>query len=108
MIRLGGLRDDYVSGQSLVACQIVCTVMDLFGLSPYVFASGPRQKICSYVFERVIFFVDFDLVYIAGLSIAAELLPATQASAVYLVMTKEMKLRNCEMRDALPGARAAS
>ena len=52
--------------------------------------------------------MDFDLVYIAGFSIAAELLPATQASAVYLVMTKEMKLRNCEMRDALPGARAAS
>ena len=56
----------------------------------------------------IIFVADFDLVYIAGFSIAAELLPATQASAVYLVMTKEMKLRNCEMRDALPGARAAS
>ena len=70
---------------------------------------GARAKVfCSYVFERVIFFVDFDLVYIAGFSIAAELLPATQASAVYLVMTKEVKLRNCEMRDALPGARAAS
>lgn len=69
---------------------------------------GRGKRFCSYVFERVIFFVDFDLVYIAGLSIAAELLPATQASAVYLVMTKEVKLRNCEMRDALPGARAAS
>ena len=108
MIRLGGLRDDYVSGQSLVACQIVCTVMDLFGLSPYVFASGPRQKILFLRFREGHIFVDFDLVYIAGLSIAAELLPATQASAVYLVMTKEVKLRNCEMRDALPGARAAS
>ena len=54
----------------------------------------PRSRgkgFCSYVFERVIFFVDFDLVYIAGFSIAAELLPATQASAVYLVMTKEVK-----------------
>ena len=69
---------------------------------------GRGKRFCSYVFERVIFVADFDLVYIAGFSIAAELLPATQASAVYLVMTKEMKLRNCEMRDALPGARAAS
>ena len=34
MIRLGGLKDDYVSRQFLSDCQIVCAVMDLFGLSP--------------------------------------------------------------------------
>ena len=68
----------------------------------------PRQRFLFLRFREGHIFVDFDLVYIAGLSIAAELLPATQASAVYLVMTKEVKLRNCEMRDALPGERAAS
>jgi|SaaInlStandDraft_7_1057024.scaffolds.fasta_scaffold192191_2 hypothetical protein len=63
---------------------------------------------CSCVFERVVFLADFDFVYIAGFSKAADLLPAMLASEVCLVMTKEVKLRNCAMRDALPGARAAS
>ena len=34
MIRLDGLRDDYVSRQALGAYQVVCAVMDPFGVSP--------------------------------------------------------------------------
>ena len=45
MISLGCLKGDYVSGQSLGAYRIICAVMDLFGMSPWDFASDPRQTI---------------------------------------------------------------
>ena len=43
MISLGCLKGDYVSGQSLGAYQIICAVIELFGMSPWDFASVPRQ-----------------------------------------------------------------
>ena len=59
MIRLDGLRDDYVSRQALGAYQVVCADMDLFEVSPYVFASGPRQKILFLRFREGHIFCGF-------------------------------------------------
>ena len=59
MISLGCLRGDYVSGQSLGAYQIICAVIELFGMSPWDFASVPRQTILFLRFREGRFSFEF-------------------------------------------------